>query len=218
VLFGVRGLGGAIKCLNLSKNPITLTLVVSKKLNEKSKHLLQKAKKTVKVIDNSGSKENIEFYKSSNKILYKAGDVDMALDVDIMHLYKFYEPLFGCNFSSCLGKNIFVDRDGKVHFCPKYPEKSIVGTLDSAKDYFKADTFIDTLNNAVEKRKQCKNDCKYYEYCGGACPLQDGCSDFPELFEKNSVCIDKIIKNGEDLAKQSYTVAKIVIKDIAYDN
>ena len=50
----------------------------------------------------------------------------------------------------------------------------------------------------------------------GACPLEEGCSDFNSLFEKNSVYIDDIINNNKDLGDLNYIVAKIIIKDASY--
>ena len=201
----------------MSKNPITLAILVSHQLTNKQKSLLLKAKRTVKIVDNSNCSENIEFYKSFNKIIYKTDKEDQILDADIMHLYKFYEPIFQCKFSSCLGKNIYVDKEGKVHYCPQHLNESVLGKIGETKKYFENHQFNQIVKRAIEKRNSCKNNCEYYDYCAGACPLEDGCCDFYELFNKNATYIDDIIENNKDLSAEKYVVAKIIIKDVAYE-
>lgn len=217
VLKGLKGLRKAVKCLNLSKNPISLTLIIDSPISEFNKKVLLKAKKTVKIIDNSNCDDNISFYKSFNKIIYKTTDEDHILDIDLMHIYKFYEPELQCNFSSCLGKNFYVDRNGKVHFCPLHLKDSIVGSIYSDEKYIENENFIKVLEKAVDKRATCRNECKYFDYCLGACPMHNGCSNFKELFDKNAKYIDNIINNNKELYNENYLVAKIIIKDIVYE-
>jgi radical SAM protein with 4Fe4S-binding SPASM domain len=216
IIYGEKGLHNAIRRLNKSKKRISLTLVISKLLSKKAQNLILKANNVLKIIDLSNNDSNIKFYKSIDKIIYKTDTVDLILDTDIMHLYKFYETVFQCKFSSCLGKNIFVSKNGTVHFCPIHTEKSLVGNIYCTENYFDNQTFKNVLHSAVEKRDNCKSTCQYYEHCAGACPLEDGCCDFPELFEKNKTELDRIIQNNEPLTDKKLAVAKIVVKDIAY--
>jgi radical SAM protein with 4Fe4S-binding SPASM domain len=141
----------------------------------------------------------------------------MILSVDLMHLYKFYEPIFQCKFSSCLGKNYYVDKKGIVSFCPNHLKESVVGLVNGAEKFKDSDLYVSVLKKAIDKRDNCKATCKYYEYCAGGCPLEDGCCGFPEEFTKSSTHIDNILKNSEDLGKENYAVAKIIIKDVVYD-
>ncbi len=218
VMKGVKGLKKALRCLNMNKNPISLTLLIDKEISSKNKKLLLKAKKTIKIIDNSNISENILFYKSCNKIIYKTSLEDNILDIDIMHIYKFFEPELQCKFSSCLGKNYYVDRNGIVHFCPLHLSESIVGSISSDEKFMDNDLFISVLKKAIEKRNTCKRECKYFDYCLGACPMENGCCDFPELFKKNTKYIDDIIHNNKDLTNENLLVAKIIIKDAVYEN
>ena len=100
-----------------------------------------------------------------------------------MNIYKFYEPDLQCKFSSCLGKNYYVDRRGDVHFCPVYLTKSIVGNIKTNERYLESDTFKKVIEQSIEKRENCKKQCKYFDYCAGACPLEEGCSEFSNLFK-----------------------------------
>ena len=216
VLFGTRGLKRAMAYLNLAKNPISLTLVLDRPLDRKSTSLLAKAKRTVKVIDRSGDAQNVAFYRACSKILFSTAEEDHILDADIMHIYKFYEPILQCKFSSCLGDNVYVDRVGRVSFCPRYPDRSVMGMLGAQTKYFESASLVQTLEAAIAKRESCKSTCRHFEHCMGACPLEDGCGNFPELFEKNAAYLDDIIANSKDLGKENYTVAKIVVKDRVY--
>ena len=103
-----------------------------------------------------------------------------------------------------------------IHFCPRYLEKSAVGMLESASAYFSHENFQKTLQAAIAKREQCKATCEHFDLCLGACPMEEGCGDFPALFAKNAAYIDCVIAEGGDLGEQPYVVAKLVIKDIAY--
>lgn len=216
VLFDTAALRRAIPVLNRQKNRISLTVFIDHSLTQKDKKRLSTARSEVKIIDTTSDEGNLEFYKSNKYLLYKWQNEDTILDHDLMHIYKFYETRYQCKFGSCLGSVLYVDANGNVCFCPWHPELSAVGTLKDNVNYFNEKNAITVLNDAIAKRKKCKNECKYFEYCSGGCPLEEGCLGFPELFEKNKNFIDKIIADGEDLSDQNLAVAKIVIKDITY--
>ena len=76
--------------------------------------------------------------------------------------------------------------------------------------------FVSVLRKAIDKRDKCKETCKYYEYCLGGCPLEDGCGDFPDAFIESATYVDNIIKNNKDLTEENYAVSKIIIKDTVY--
>ena len=216
VICGEKGLGRALKHLNKRKFPVSLTFVIDKPLSAKAKGKLLTVKKEIKIIDTSGCAENVDFYKSFTKILYRTNEEDLVLDADIMHLYKFYETVYQCKFSSCLGQNIYVTSSGSVHFCPLHLQSSFVGTLRSSEKYFDTQCFKDILHEAVKKRDLCRSECKYFDYCSGACPLEAGCCDFPKLFEQNKARFDAVVQKNEPLTDKNFVFAKIVIKDIAY--
>ena len=216
VIFHTASLGRAIALLNRNKRRIRLTVVVDKKLDERAKALLKKARYEVKVIDIADGGVNLDFYKTCKYLIYKCGEENTILDSDIMHLYKFYETEYQCKFSSCLGNKIYIDAKGDVFFCPWHTDKSKLGNIGDNKNYFEDECIRTVLHNAVAKRDKCKSECKYFEYCAGGCPLEDGCSGFPELFEKNSKYIDGLTESGADLSTYNYAVAKNVIKDIIY--
>ena len=216
VLFGTAALRPAMKRLNRGKNKITLTVFIDRPLTKGDMARLSLARSEVKVIDTTADKGNLEFYKGSKYILYKWQDEDTILDHDLMHIYKFYETRYQCKFGSCLGNTLYVDAKGGVHFCPWYPERSAIGSLKDKVNYFNDENALSVLNDAIAKRKRCKAECVHFEYCSGGCPLEDGCLDFPALFEKNSGFIDGVIAAGGDLSNQNLAVAKMVIKDITY--
>ena len=216
VLFGERGLARGIRYLHRKKNPIFLTVVLNKPLSGAAKKRLLRAEKEIKVIDNSPGCANVPFCNSVAAILCKSAAEDQILNADVMHLYKFYETAFQCNFSSCLGKNFYADKNGTVRFCPVYPEKSVVGSIKSEEKYLENERFGSVLNEAIKKRAACRDHCAWFDYCRGACPLQEGCSGFPELFQKNAGELDRIIRENESLEGKKLAVAKIVVKNAVY--
>ena len=216
VLYGEKRIARAVRYLNRKKNPISLTIVLNKPLSAGAKKALLRAEKECKVIDRSPGGANVPFCNSFANVLCKSAAEDQILDADVMHLYKFYEPAFQCNFSSCLGKNFYVTKSGTVHFCPEHLNESIVGNVMSAEKYLESDRFQAVLSEAIKKRTDCHNRCEYYDYCSGACPLREGCSDFPALFKKNAAEFDRIVSGNEPLDGKKLAVAKIVVKDAVY--
>ena len=216
IIYGTAHLKKAIKLHKRKKRPVSLTAVVSKALTEKEKALLSTVRREIKIIDTTAEKGNLDYYESNKYVLYKWQDKDTILDTDIMHIYKMGETQYQCRHSACLGKTLYVTREGNVHFCPYHAEESIVGTLNEEKNYFHDERIVKVLQSAIEKRKACKEKCEYYEDCSGACPLESGCGNFPELFDKNSEFIDSVTEAQDDLSEHNYAVAKLVIKDIVY--
>ena len=216
VIFGERGIARAIWYLNRKKNPISLTVVLRKPLSARAKKTLLRAEKEYKVIDRTPDGANVPFCESSALPLCKSASADQILDADLMHLYRFYDTVFQCNFSSCLGKNFFVSRRGTVHFCPEHPEESLVGDIRSGEKFLENERFRAVLSEAIKKRTACRESCEYYDFCEGGCPLRDGCSDFPALFKKNAGEFDRIVAENQSLEGKKLAVAKIVVKDAVY--
>ena len=216
VIFGERGIARAIWSLNRKKNPISLTVVLRKPLSARAKKRILRAEKEFKVIDRTPEGANVPFCNSFANILCKSVAEDQILDADVMHLYRFYETVFQCKFSSCLGKNFFVSRNGTVHFCPEHLQDSLVGRIGDEGNYLESERFRAVLSEAIKKRSECREHCEYFDYCSGACPLEDGCSDFPALFKKNAAEFDRIVSENESLEGKKLAVAKIVVKDAVY--
>ena len=216
VIFHTRALRRAVKFLNRKKRPIGLTLVVSKALTKRDKRLLDRARRTVKVVDDTGREDNLAYYRQSKYVLYRAGGENTLVAADVMHLTKFDETLYGCRFSSCLGQYLYVDAKGKVFFCPEHKENSLVGTLEDEENYFKSERILEVLRQAVEKRKSCKAECPHFSLCNGACPLEEGCADFPALMQKHGEEIDRLVASKTDLATLHYAVGYMVLKDAIY--
>ena len=216
VIYGTRALRRAIFQLNRKVKHIFLTVVISAPLTERDKRLLSLARSEVKVIDTTDVEANRDFYKSSKHILYRFANEDTILDHDIMHIYKFFESRYQCKFSSCLGNVLYVDRDGKVYFCPYHTEESAIGTIYEKKNYFKEPAIQRALESAITKRQTCSAECQHFSFCNGGCPLEDGCLDFPALFQRNTELLDGIISRGDDLSRYNLAIAKMVIKDITY--
>ena len=216
VIFHSRALRRGIRFLNKEKKAIGLTYVIDKPLTEKEKRLLGKARRPIKIVDETADAENLRFYQDSKYILHRACGEDKIRDVDIMHLSKFEETLYGCRFSSCLGQYLYVDGAGNVYFCPEHKAESYVGTIDVPENYFQSEKILSVLRNAVEKRKSCKESCPHFSLCNGACPLEEGCCDFPMRYETYGNRIDRLAQERTDLSTLHFSEGMILLKDIAY--
>ena len=217
VIFKPSHLKAAMKLANRTRRFILLTYVVDHKLSARERDILSSAKRLLKIHDYTGDADNIEFYRSESHILYRTENEDTVLDVDLMHLYKFYETQYQCRFSSCMGGKLYVDANKRVDFCPYHKDESFVGTLDDDINYFDTENMLGTLRKTIEKRDVCKSNCPHFELCGGGCPLEEGCLGFPERMAAASEAIDKVIDSRADVSTLGYAVGKIVIKDALYE-
>lgn len=97
-----------------------------------------------------------------------------------------------CTFNSCLGKWGCIDWKGDIYPCDRLCAEKYklanVYEIDSILDIYKSKVFYNLVQSAVLRRKQCKDDCKYYDMCYG------GCNANAELFGNirsngNNICL-----------------------------
>lgn len=86
-----------------------------------------------------------------------------------------------CKYTSCLGKTIYIDLDGKLYSCPFSPMRialNDISTCSLLEDAFDTPQYTEVLKSSIERRSQCQNTCSIYSVCKGGCPLETG--DCPE--------------------------------------
>lgn len=210
------GLKKALRLLHRKKFPITLTLKVTRALNKREKRLLSKAYVPILVEDETGISENLAYYRENKAILYQTQDENRVRDADFMHLSRFGAPLYGCQFSDCLGERLGVDKKGRVFFCPKHREESLVGNLKTKACYFESPVFLAVKEAFEKKQKGCEAVCEHYGICMGACPMEEGCLDFPVSFEAADRFLTDITDHKRDLSGYDYATVHTVLKDICY--
>jgi len=216
ILTRLVGLKKALRYLHRRKFPITLTLKVTRALKKREKRLLSEAVMPILVEDETGISENLAYYRENKAILYKTKDENRVRDADFMHLSRFGEPLYGCQFSDCLGECLGVDKKGRVFFCPKHREESLVGDLKTKEPYFEAPVFLAVKEAFSKKQESCEASCEHYGICMGACPMEEGCLDFPSSFERADRLLTEISQGKQELSAFDYATVHTVLKDICY--
>ena len=96
---------------------------------------------------------------------------ESTMQSDLACLQNGNLPL-GCSFCSCLGKTLFLMRNGSLSICPHMHEVYL-NPMQEAKPInyvFDTDEFKTCLLRQIQKRKRCKTQCSLYDLCRGGCP------------------------------------------------
>ena len=136
----------------------------------------------IEIYDSSNCIENTEKYNFNRYVIHK------SLSNSNMDSAKIYMLSAGmitdCRFDSCLGKNLYISKNGEVSFCTKYPEKSKLGTItDLDSDIFDKAVFYETLQAMIDKRSKCQSNCDLFGNCQGGCVFECDCNLFKSTFD-----------------------------------
>lgn len=120
-----------------------------------------------------------------------AGWVDLFLDAAAYAFMGIH--MSDCTHDSCMGKNIYVDPEGKVFFCPRKKNGSRMETDVQDAAYQNA------LKKAIERRRTCKAECQWFSCCQGGCPLEEtskeSCGDYMKKMQHVWNYIEKHSEN-----------------------
>lgn len=70
-----------------------------------------------------------------------------------------------CEHNSCFGRNFLIDSLGNLYAC----EKKYI-PLKNMSSFINDTQIIDLLNNSVQHREHCYDECDAFDLCGGGCP------------------------------------------------
>lgn len=188
-------------------NRTTLCVRVEHNLTDKNKNALSDTQNVVKVKDLTESEDNRIFYDQTRNILASCSGKDEILNADIAHLTNSQLPIFQCHFSSCLGKTLYISRDGTISFCAENPGKTVLGSINDSKplsELFNNPVFEQMLYKSIEHRRFCKSSCGFFTKCKGGCAMIDECQLFKDV---TSQFINK--RNEVINAKSSLSVLKM---------
>lgn len=219
-----------------------------KKLNESvDKVLLKKEILISKNIINDSTKKNrkyiYNFCKKNNITLLNNNPNTYCLPSDTLDFEKwmsgnacefktYYNDFFksvllgnklsNCFNSSCLGRTIFITKNGDLAFCPQKVTSTIIGNIASCKDFrsvFDEDKFIEVLKNHIKKRNDCKIKCSLFNYCCGYCPLEkkDCCDLYKSTYDKTIYLISTITNKKPPLSNYNVDVKNAILKAIAFN-
>lgn len=150
---------------------------------------LSKLNRVFEVYDTSGIDQSEEFIKYRN--LCYINNLTKKDEVKFFYI-ACDNRQDTCMYASCLGRTLYVDKDGNYSFCPKHSELTKFSDISKGvnNDYlYNSKSFLDTLSSAVKMRKNCYQTCEYIELCQGACPLDENSC---ERFKKNySLALNK---------------------------
>lgn len=121
----------------------------------------------------------------------KAGWVDLFLDAAAFAFMGIH--MSDCAHDSCMGKNLYVDPEGEVFFCPQKKNGSKMETdINDA-------AYQEVLKKAVERRRSCKAECQWFSCCQGGCPLEEypkeNCADYMKKMQHVWSYIEKHSEN-----------------------
>ncbi len=185
-----------IKFINANKK-VGIVFVTKRELNKKTCEKIALCKGIVRIYDLVNQSFALE---NMRNVLVAREDNDEIRKADVYNLISKDNPIFQCVFSSCLGHTLYVAKNGDVSFCPKYAEKSKIGTLDNIENIFDNETFRKCLKESFEHRSSCKQSCKYFDKCKGGCPFEDTCGYFVENYCDAEEELLQLEKNETDLS------------------
>ena len=181
-------------------------------------NLCKKARIRLSVIVPEGkeikAQKLIKKYRHNVVLFDKYIDEKMFFD-----LAYFDHTFYKCNFNSCLGKILYIRANGDIHYCYKHLENSKlinIKDIDDLENIFENGNFEEVLDKTIEKRNNCKSSCKYFEKCGGGCPLEEhDCESFKKNLESAKQERKNIIDNNIDLNTLPEYKKESIIKEIS---
>lgn len=88
---------------------------------------------------------------------------------------------YSCRFRSCLGKTLYIDQSGRSYSCPFKSNRIELNNLERCsqlQDIFDTNDYAQLIQEAIQRRENCRKNCAVYGVCLGGCPLDIG--DCPE--------------------------------------
>lgn len=88
---------------------------------------------------------------------------------------------YSCRFRSCLGKTLYIDQSGRSYSCPfksNWIELNNLERCSQLQDIFDTNDYAQLIQEAIQRRENCRKNCDVYGVCLGGCPLDIG--DCPE--------------------------------------
>lgn len=82
-----------------------------------------------------------------------------------------------CTHNSCLGRTLYLNKDGIICFCPIKPQKTElrnISEVESFEEIFNSNSFALCVDAALKKRETCMVSCQGFKFCQGGCPLLTG--------------------------------------------
>ena len=203
-----------LRLIKDKKNPVTMQFIVDKALTKKDMiffNNLSIINRNFEVFDYE-NKACSEFFKNVKNISYFTLPSEKEQN-RMLYVYCNNGNSY-CKWSSCLGKVLFINKEGDISFCPKYSKKTYLQNFSSVKSFdeiFDNEVFIKYLEKMICKRNECKAKCKYFNKCKGGCPLEEECISFEETYLLAQNEVRKILDNNINLEELPLSVKENIL-------
>ena len=192
-----------------NRNRITLVLTAEKPPKKRENALLKQLKVLTTLHDIYGYFDGLkEEYPS---LLIANAETNDAFNADVYETCLSCPPKYHCAFTSCLGKTLYVKANGDLYFCPQHLEFSAIGNTKDEGYPFDHETFLTVLKRQIEKRDNCKKDCKYYAACRGGCAMYDTCQTYLSTREEAVNEIGKTLNGEQPMPKENRVLCEALL-------
>lgn len=157
----------------------SVTLIADSKRKEKEWKKICKLDGVIRIRDSRESSE-VKKYEQERRVLVKSKQSDGFADADEFRLACGENCIYQCKYTSCLGKYVYIAKDGKMSFCPAHASETVVGHIGTPEQFFDSEVFADALQRMIAKREICKRECAYFKKCKGGCLFENDCEGFKE--------------------------------------
>ena len=177
----------------------SLRFTVEKKLTKRQWKRISRFKDVIYIDDRSGE-DHTDLYRANRRVV---ANTPGYRDLETANTYYAAVKMADkqCHYTSCLGKTLFIAKDGTVSFCPERPRETAMGNIGELTTLFHTPSFMEALKAMIPKRKACAAGCKHYGSCMGGCIFQPDCSSFYRDCEAAIQDISHLIETETDLSQ-----------------
>lgn len=177
----------------------SLQFVVDKPLSANKWKRICRLKDVIYINDISKT-NHTHLYQADRRVIYGCSSCD------ILHTANTYYvatkmPIKQCEFSSCLGKTLYIAKDGSVSFCSAHPKNTYMGKVGELTELFHTPQFAEALNVMIARRGKCSTSCIHYQGCMGGCVFWQDCTAFRQDCDLAVTDISNLIESRCDLSE-----------------
>ncbi len=198
VILPVEKLSHLLVAFANRNDALTIQLRVTQHITKRQWKKLLNIKGALIIQDASLDEDNITRYQATRNIIFKAQQHNTCANAGIYNLAA--GNITECEYSSCLGRNLYIAKDNVVSFCPKRPKDSFMGDITSTKRLWENVNFQTALQDMIDRRAECRAACSLYDMCKSGCYFWKDCKGFVEAYRDAQEDISSIISRNEDLA------------------
>ena len=151
--------------------------------------------------------------------LYDPKAVGVNVFTDILSMLTLHITSRNCRYSSCIGKSLYGDADGRLYLCPLHKNETTY--FGRQEDWRKnpSEGFLHLMRHCIDKRSTCSTQCDSFSYCQGGCPFEQDtasqCRHYVETVKHIQTCLTQINAEGR-LAQVNPVVRTALLNAFAF--